>query len=90
MKLDFNEYTEAVGESIRHVSEKCYNRIDRAIRHAEYLIHKRNFTEFSNIFNICGEISDISTNDVMGLFAVFSNLFAAVVESHRLVTVNNT
>ncbi|KAG4080000.1 hypothetical protein HA402_006312 [Bradysia odoriphaga] len=82
-QVDFVEYKEVVGASIRSVGgEECYIRLERAIGQAERLIADRNFAEFSNRFRTCEEITDYSY-DVWSMFGLFSNLLAGVVQYHR-------
>ncbi|XP_037029560.1 thymus-specific serine protease-like [Bradysia coprophila] len=82
-QVDFVEYKEVVGASIRSVGgEECYRRLERAIGQAERLIADRNFAEFSNRFRTCEEITDYSY-DVWSMFGLFSNLLAGVVQYHR-------
>lgn len=82
-QVDFIEYKEVVGASIRSVGgEECYGRIERAISQAERLIAEGNFAEFSRRFKTCDEITDYSY-DVWSMFGLFSNLFAGVVQYHR-------
>ncbi len=82
-KVDFIEYKEVVGASIRSVGgEQCYRRIENAISHAEQLIANENFAEFSSRFRTCDVITR-NTYDVWGMFGLFGDLFSGVVQYHR-------
>ncbi|KAJ6639188.1 putative serine protease K12H4.7 [Pseudolycoriella hygida] len=82
-KVDFIEYKEVVGASIRSVGgEECYRRLEGAFSQAELLIENQNFVEFSNRFRTC----DVLTNDVYdiwSMFGLFSDILAGIVQYHR-------
>lgn len=84
MKVDFFEYNEVSGASIRSVGgEQCYRRLERAISQAEQLIEDQKFVEVSNRFRTCEVMTD-NIYDIWSMFAFFSNLFADFVQYHRL------
>lgn len=88
VKVDFQEYKEVVGASIRSVGgEECYQRLSRAFSQAEQLIFDKKFEEFSKLFRTCDELSDDNPYDTMIIFYSLSELLAGLVQYHRLVHV---
>jgi len=84
VKVDFLEYKEVVGASIRSVGgEECYQRLSRAFNQAEQLISDESFDEFSTLFRTCDEMSDNDPYDKMIMFYTLSELLAGVVQYHR-------
>lgn len=82
-KVDFIEYKEIVGASIRNVGgEQCYRRLETAISQAEQLIANENFAEFSTRFRTC-EVITSYRYDIWSMFGLFSNLFSGVVQYHK-------
>ncbi|XP_037040840.1 putative serine protease K12H4.7 [Bradysia coprophila] len=81
-KVDFVEYKEVVGASIRSVGgEQCFRRIERAFIQAEQLITNGNFAEFSNRFRTCDELTN-DQYDIWSIFGLFGDLFSSVVQYH--------
>lgn len=86
VKVDFLEYKEVVGASIRSVGgETCYRRLERAFSQAEQLLIDRNFETFSNHFRTCEVFSDDNPYDAMIMFYTLSELLAVLVQYHRYV-----
>jgi len=84
VKIDFHEYKEVVGASIRSVGgERCYRRLEGAFYRAEQLLTDRNFEEFSNLFRTCEEMNDDNPYDIMIMFYTLSELLAGLVQYHR-------
>lgn len=84
-KVDFIEYKEIVGASIRSVGgEECFRRFEGAFSQAEQLIAVGNFAEFSNRFRTCDELTSDNL-DIWSMFGLFSDLLAGVVQYHRFV-----
>lgn len=86
VKVNFFEYKEVVGASIRSVGgEECYQRLSNAFAQAEQMFANRNFAEFSNIFRTCDEMNDENPYDIQIMFYTLSELLAGLVQGHRLV-----
>lgn len=83
-KLDFVEYKEVVGESIRLVGgEACYDRIERAFTEMEGLLTTQaNIARITEYFNICEPLTVGSQLDIWNFFASVTDEFAGVVQYH--------
>lgn len=87
VQVDYREYKEVVGASIRSVGgETCYRRLESGFSQAEQLLVDRNFEEFTNIFRTCEIFSNDIPYDTMIMFYTLSELLAGLVQYHRLVT----
>lgn len=83
-KFNFNEYYEVVGAAIRHVGgENCFQRIAGAFKQAEQLISSKHFSEFSNLFRTCEEISDENVYNIMEMFTILVAPLTRIVQYHR-------
>ncbi|KAJ6642522.1 Thymus-specific serine protease [Pseudolycoriella hygida] len=84
VKVDYFEYKEVVGASIRSVGgEECFQRLARAFDQAEQLFANRNFAEFSRTFRTCDEMNDEDPYDIQIMFYTLSELLAGLVQGHR-------
>lgn len=86
VKVDYFEYKEVVGASIRSVGgEECYQRLARAFSQADQMFANRNFADFSTTFRTCDEMTDEDPYDIQIMFYTLSELLAGLVQGHRLV-----
>lgn len=78
------EYNEVVGSAFHQLGgENCFQRLSGAFARAEQLISEKNFTEISNLFRTCEEITDDDPYDVMEFFTVLLQPLTRVVQYHR-------
>lgn len=82
-KLDFKEYKEVVGASIKQMGgEACYNRIDNAAATLENMFSTGRSAEVKALFKLCNNFDVNNDLDVYTFFSEMSEIFAGVVQTH--------
>lgn len=84
-KVDFVEYKEIVGASIRSVGgQACYDRLEQAFAQAEQLIADNQTEEFRQLFGFCEDFGSHPL-DVSAAFSTLSDVLAGIVQYHKYV-----
>jgi hypothetical protein len=90
-KVDFVEYKEVVGDSIKLLGgEECYNAIQQGFLEIENLIKDNQFEIIEEKFNLCDRIEINSELDKWFLFDTISEEFSGLVQYHRGDQIKNT
>lgn len=83
-KLDYFEYTETVGKSIRKVGgEECYENIEEIFDEVDSLIEDEDEDTLKSLFNICDGFNITNTNDVYNFVSSIKNIFSGLVQGYR-------
>ncbi|XP_067631012.1 putative serine protease K12H4.7 [Eurosta solidaginis] len=83
-KVNFVEYKEITGESIRLMAgEQCYKRIENGIAEMEALLANKRGAEVKAMLQLCDAFDESNDMDLWTLFSEISDLFAGVVQGHR-------
>ncbi|CAD6995785.1 unnamed protein product [Ceratitis capitata] len=83
-KVNFVEYKEITGQSIRLVAgEQCYNRIQNGIAKMEELFANKRGAEVKAILKLCDAFDEYNDLDLWTLFSEISDIFAGVVQTHN-------
>ncbi|XP_014096121.1 putative serine protease K12H4.7 [Bactrocera oleae] len=83
-KINFYEYKEVTGQSIRLVGgEGCYNRIQNGIAEMERLFANKRGAEVKAILKLCAAFDEYNDLDLWTLFSEISDIFAGVVQTHN-------
>lgn len=83
-KIDFFEYKETTGDSIREVGgEECYEKIEDTFSALEDLIEGGDITRLRRLFNMCDDFDINDQFDVWNFHSELTDIFAGVVQYHR-------
>lgn len=84
-KLNYFEYTETVGNSIREFGgQECYNKIAEMFEAFNDLISNEDFKTLQKLFLICDNRFSIKNKfDVWNLASSLKNIFSGVVQGNR-------
>ncbi|XP_055847737.1 putative serine protease K12H4.7 [Episyrphus balteatus] len=89
-KVDFVEYKEVTGQSIKLVGgEACYKRIQNGIAELEKMMSNKRSAEVKAMLKICNNFNEKNELDVWTLFSEISDLFAGVVQTHSKNDIQN-
>uniref|UniRef100_T1GS61 Uncharacterized protein n=1 Tax=Megaselia scalaris TaxID=36166 RepID=T1GS61_MEGSC len=89
-KLDFIEYKEIVGSSIKQMGgEQCYNRIQNGIDTLEMMIDNNRVAEVKALFKLCNSFDAKNDLDVYTFFSEISEIFAGIVQTHSGNSIQN-
>lgn len=83
-KIDFTEYKETTGNSIRIVGgEECYQKVEDTFSAVEDLISSGDVDRMRKLFNMCDDFDINDQYDVWNFQSDLSDIFAGVVQYHR-------
>lgn len=83
-KLDYFEYTEVVGNSIRKVGgDDCYYKLEETFEAVDDLLENEDFETIQELFKICDDFDIKDDNDVWNFYTSLKNIFSGVVQTHR-------
>lgn len=84
-KLNYFEYTESVGNSIREFGgHECYKKIEEMFQAFNDLITNEDFKKLQKLFLICDNRFSIKNKfDVWNLVSSLKNIFSGVVQGNR-------
>ncbi|XP_054726720.1 putative serine protease K12H4.7 [Anastrepha obliqua] len=83
-KLDFVEYKEITGQSIRLLGgEQCYTRIEKGIAEMEALFANKRGAEVKALLKLCNAFDEYNDLDLWTLFNEIGEVFAGVVQTHN-------
>lgn len=84
-KLNYFEYTETVGNSIRKVGgNECYYKIEDIFQAVDDLLTNDDFGTLQKLFQICENGFNITNQyDVWNFYSSLKNIFSGVVQGHR-------
>ncbi|CAD7093607.1 unnamed protein product [Hermetia illucens] len=89
-KVDFVEYKEVTGQSIRQVGgDACYIRIENAIKILEEDFANGDLTNVKKYINVCQNFDTNNKLDVWTFFSAISDIFAGVVQTHNSGSIEN-
>lgn len=89
-KVDFVEYKEVTGQSIRQVGgEACYNRIQNGIAELENMMSNGRSGEVKAMLKLCSNFNQRKQLDVWTLFSEISDIFAGIVQTHNKNDIQN-
>lgn len=89
-KVNFFEYTETVGKSIRKIGgEECYENIETAFEAIEDLITNDDMETLKKLFNICDDFDTENVYDVYNFIWSIKNVFSGIVQGYRCVWILN-
>ncbi|XP_037942623.1 uncharacterized protein LOC119675488 [Teleopsis dalmanni] len=83
-KVNFVEYKEVTGQSIRLVGgDACYKRIENGIAELEDLFARKRGAEVKAMFKICNNFDENNDLDQWNFFSEVSDIFAGLVQTHN-------
>lgn len=83
-KIDFSEYKETTGDSIRNVGgEECYQKVEDTFSAVEDLISSGDIERLRKLFQMCDDFDLTDQFDVWNFVSELSDIFAGVVQYHR-------
>ncbi|XP_031639713.1 putative serine protease K12H4.7 isoform X2 [Contarinia nasturtii] len=83
-KLNYFEYTETVGKSIRKVGgEDCYIVIEDIFESLEGLLESDDSESLTNLFKICNNFDTKNILDVWNFISSVKNIFSGLVQGYR-------
>lgn len=83
-KLNYFEYTETVGKSIRKIGgDECYNNIEAIFGALEDLLNSNDFDTLKALFKICDSFDMDNTLDVWNFISSVKNVFSGFVQGYR-------
>lgn len=83
-KLNYFEYTETVGKSIRKVGgEECYYKLEEIFEAVDDLLTNDDFDTLQKLFRVCDNFNMTDINDVWTFYSSLKNIFSGVVQGHR-------
>lgn len=83
-KLNYFEYTETVGKSLRKIGgDDCYDTIEDIFESIEDLIDSEDSDTMLDLFKICDEFDIKNTLDVWNFISSVKNIFSGFVQNHR-------
>lgn len=83
-KLNYFEYTETVGKSIRKIGgDECYNNIEAIFEALEDLLDSNDFDTLKALFKICDSFDMDNILDVWNFISSVKNVFSGFVQGYR-------
>lgn len=83
-KLNYFEYTETVGKSIRKVGgDECYSNLEGIFESIEDLLTNGDKETLLSLFKICDNFDTENMYDVYSFISSVKNLFSGAVQGHR-------
>lgn len=83
-KLNYFEYTETVGKSLRKVGgEECYQNVEEIFESIDDLIANDDTETLKKLFKICDGFNTSNINDVYNFVSSVKNIFSGAVQGHR-------
>lgn len=83
-KLNYFEYTEVVGRSIRKIGgEDCYNNIESIFEAIEDLFDNEDKETLTSLFRICDNFDTQNNLDVWNFISSVKNIFSGIVQGYR-------
>lgn len=83
-KLNYFEYTETVGKSLRKIGgDECYDTIEDIFESIEDLLDSEDSDTMLDLFKICDEFDIKNTLDVWNFISSVKNIFSGFVQNHR-------
>lgn len=83
-KLNYFEYTETVGKSLRKVGgEECYEHVEEIFEAIDDLLENDDMETLKALFKICDNFNTSNINDVYNFVSSIKNIFSGAVQGHR-------
>lgn len=83
-KLDFSEYKETVGESIRSVGgEDCFDKIEESFRLVDDYLLNGEIDHLRKLFDLCDDFDGKEKLDIWNFVSTLSDIIAGYVQNHR-------
>lgn len=83
-KLNYFEYTETVGKSIRKVGgDECYENIEEIFESIEGLLDDEDSDSLKSLFKICDGFDIKNILDVWSFISSVKNVFSGIVQNYR-------
>lgn len=83
-KLNYFEYTETVGKSIKKVGgEECYQTIEEIFEAIEDLITNDDTETLKSLFKFCDNFDASNIYDIYNFISSVKNIFSGAVQGHR-------
>lgn len=83
-KLNYFEYTETVGKSLRKIGgDDCYENIEEIFESIEDLLDSEDSDSMKNLFKICDDFDIKNILDVWNFISSVKNIFSGFVQGHR-------
>lgn len=83
-KVNYFEYTETIGKSIRKVGgEECYQNLEQIFEAIDDLFDNEDIETFKELFKVCDNFDMNNTNDVYNFVTSAKNIFSGAVQGHR-------
>lgn len=83
-KVNYFEYTETVGASLRKVGgEECYEKVEEIFEAIDDLLENDDMEMLKALFKICDNFNTSNINDVYNFVSSIKNIFSGAVQGHR-------
>lgn len=85
-KLNYFEYTETVGKSIRKVGgDECYYKLEDIFQAVDDLLTNDDSETLQQLFRLCDTFNITNQNDVFTFYSSLKNIFSGIVQGHRWI-----
>lgn len=83
-KLNYFEYMETVGKSLRTVGgEECYRIVEKTFKVVDELLESDDIEQFQTVFGICDGFDLRKKLDVWNFYSALKDIFSGIVQTHR-------